>query len=187
MGRGKVFPAADATSLLNPLRRLVQSPARLVAAMQLSADDRVLEIGCGPGYFSPTLAAAVPDGQLVAFDLQREMLVLAGERLERSPSASASTVQGDAMRLSFRARCFDAVLIATVLGEVPDVDECLRDVRRVLRAGGCLSVSETRRDSDFIPLPQLRARVEPHGFELVARTGMRWQYVARFRPSPLPR
>jgi ubiquinone/menaquinone biosynthesis C-methylase UbiE len=185
MGRGKVFPAADATSLLNPLRRLVQSPARLVAAMQLSADDRVLEIGCGPGYFSPTLAAAVPDGQLVAFDLQRGMLLLAGERLERS--TSASSVQGDAMCLPFRAESFHAVLIATVLGEVPDVDECLRDVRRVLRAGGCLSVSETRRDSDFIPLPQLRARVEPHGFELVARTGMRWQYVARFRPSPLPR
>src|SRR4051812_42525566 len=181
MGRSKVFPAADAKSLLNPLRRLVQSPSRLVAAMQLSATDRVLEIGCGPGYFSPTLAGAVVDGQLVAFDLQREMLVLAGERL--AVSSQAATVQGGAMSLPFAGGRFDAVLIATVLGEVPDVDSCLADVHRVLRAGGVLSVSETRRDSDFIALPALRALVEPHGFELAGRAGMRWQYVARFRSS----
>jgi len=50
--RGKVFPAAHARSLLNPLRKLVQSPERTVAAIRIGPADRVLELGCGPGYFT---------------------------------------------------------------------------------------------------------------------------------------
>jgi ubiquinone/menaquinone biosynthesis C-methylase UbiE len=146
--------------------------------MEVSPTDAVLEVGCGPGYFSPTLAGAV--GTLVAFDLQPEMLVIARERLEAAGSTPL-VVAGDAMRLPFVDGWFDAVLIATVLGEVPVVGDCLAEVRRVLRPGGVLSVSETRRDSDFILLPRLRELVEPHRFELVGRTGTRWQYVARFR------
>src|SRR5689334_8756161 len=46
LGRGKVFPAADARSLINPLRRLVQSPRRTVDALGLEPDSAVIEIGC---------------------------------------------------------------------------------------------------------------------------------------------
>ena len=81
LGRGKVFPAYKAKSLLNPARRLVQSPGRTVAAMGLTADARVLEVGSGPGFFSPSIAAAMPEGQLVLVDLQAEMLVFARARL----------------------------------------------------------------------------------------------------------
>lgn len=77
LGRGKVFPAQRAASLLNPLRRLIQSPTRTVERMALAPTNKVLEIGCGPGYFSGAIAAAVPDGSLVLFDLQLAMLDLA--------------------------------------------------------------------------------------------------------------
>src|SRR6478609_11195625 len=79
LDRGKVFPAEHARSLLNPARRLVQSPRRTIAAMDLRRDARVLELGCGPGFFSPHLADVT--GHLVLVDLQHEMLRLAGERL----------------------------------------------------------------------------------------------------------
>ena len=85
------------------------------------------------------------------------------------------------MVLPFGDATFDAVLIATVLGEVPDVDRCLAEAHRVLRPGsGVLSIGETRRDSDFIALPALRARVERLPFRLLGRAGFRWQFVARF-------
>jgi ubiquinone/menaquinone biosynthesis C-methylase UbiE len=179
MGRGKVFPAADAASLLHPLRRFLQSPSKLARSLRLSAGDRLLEIGSGPGYFTPDLAAVVPSGGVVAFDLQREMLALASGRM--AGSAHVTFAQGDATALPFVAGSFDAVLIATVLGEVPSIDDCLREVRRVLRPGGVLSVAETRRDSDFLPLARLRPMVEAMPFELLDRAGLRWQYVARFR------
>jgi len=181
LARGKVFPADRAQSLLNPARRLVQSPRRTVAAIGLSADDRVLEVGSGPGFFSPLIAAAVPHGHLVLVDLQAGMLEAARPRL--AGCANVSLAQADATALALASGQFDAVLLATMLGEVPDSDACIEEVRRVLRPGGVVAIAETRRDSDFIALPALRVLLERHGFSFVDRHGIAWQYVARFRSA----
>ena len=178
LGRGKVFPAAKASSLLSPLRRLVQSPRRAVDRMGLTADARALEIGCGPGYFSPDLARAVPRGHVVLLDLQFEMLQHARQRLP--DVAHAVYTQADATHLPFQAEWFDAVLVVLMLGEVPDQGACLSEIRRVLRRDGMLTIAETRRDSDFIPLRALRTLVEPLGFRFIDRRGVGWEYTARF-------
>jgi hypothetical protein len=59
----------------------------------------------------------------------------------------------------------------------------LDEVRRILHPNGMLAVAETRRDSDFIARPKLTSVVTPHGFDLVGTRGVRWQYVALFRPT----
>ncbi len=177
--RGKVFPASKARSLLNPARRLVQPPSRVVDKIGLASTARVLEIGCGPGYFSPALAGAVPQGQAVLGDLQHAMLDLARERL--SGHERASTVQLDAISLPFRAEQFDAVLVVLMLGEVPERQRCLSECRRVLRPGGVALFAESRRDGDFISRPELQALVEPNGFQLDIVRGWFWEYTARFR------
>ena len=102
----------------------------------------------------------------------------------RVPAGAAiGFVQGDGARLPFAPTSFDAVFIATVLGEIPDQRGCIDDVRRVLRPGGVFAVAETRRDSDFIPLATLTSLVENEGFTRVRARGWRWQYIASFRPA----
>ena len=181
MGRGKVFPASSAKSLLNPLRRLVQSPARTVGAMELARDARVVEIGAGPGYFSPAIAAAVSSGHLVVLDLQLDMVRLARDRL--SDRSNVQFVVADAMRLPFRTGSFDNAVVATVLGEVPEPSTCIAEARRLVGADGTLVVCETRRDSDFIPFDRLSAMAATAGFVPVGRRGPRWQYVACYRAT----
>jgi ubiquinone/menaquinone biosynthesis C-methylase UbiE len=177
MLRGKVFPATQARSLLNPLRRLVQSPRRSVGAMRVSSSAHVLEVGSGPGWFTPSIAKLVRDGDVVAVDLQPEMVRIARDRVAAPNAAFAC---GDAIALPFASSRFDAVFVATMLGEVPDRSACIAEVRRVLKAGGVLAVAETRRDSDFIDLTGLRALVEQRCFTFDGSSGIRWQYVARF-------
>jgi ubiquinone/menaquinone biosynthesis C-methylase UbiE len=181
LGRGKVFPAKRAGSLLNPLRRLIQSPTRTVGRMGLAPTDTVLEIGCGPGYFSRAIASAVPQGSLVLFDLQPEMLQIARQRL--SDLANIRFTQGDASSLPFPDGSFSAVLLVLVLGEVPDQDRCIAEVARVLVHGGSVTFAESRRDSDFIPFAKLQTRAEKHGLQLAERRGPAWEYTARFRRS----
>lgn len=178
MGKGKIYPASAARQLLNPLRRLVQPPARTVRHMRLAPHHRVLELGCGPGWFSPTMAASVPKGSVTLCDMQQEMLDLALKRT--SDFRNVTAVPADATRLPFGDGSFDAVLVATMLGEVPDPSACLREVRRVLAPGGSVTVSETRRDSDFIPLSDLLEIARGAGLHMVERHGPRLQYVARF-------
>jgi ubiquinone/menaquinone biosynthesis C-methylase UbiE len=179
VARGKVFPASKARSLLNPLRRIIQSPERTAARVGTAPDARVLEIGCGPGYFSPALAASVTPGRLVVADLQREMLDLATTRLD-SKGLRADPVQADATRLPLRSAAFDVVVVILMLGEIPDRDACIHEVRRVLRDGGIAFFAETRRDSDFIRFDDLSALVRPHGFDVLDRRGPSWEYTARF-------
>jgi ubiquinone/menaquinone biosynthesis C-methylase UbiE len=179
MGRGKVFPSSSARSLVSPLRRLVQSPDRLARAMELAPDAWIAEVGAGPGYFTGALAGVVPDGGVLLFDLQPEMAAFAKARVA---SGRVAFAVADAMRLPLAGESVDAVLLATMLGEVPDRGACLREAGRVLRPSGTLGVAETRRDSDFLPLATLRAEAEAAGFAFAGRRGFRWQYVARFRP-----
>ncbi len=178
MGRGKVFPASSAASLVNPLRRLVQSPRRTARATGARPGDRVLEVGCGAGYFSAELRAASDGGLFVALDLQPEMLAFARGRAR--DGRPGSYVASDAMALPFSSSVFDVVLVATMLGEVPDPQRAVHEVARVLRPGGTAAFAETRRDSDFLPLADLRRLVEPVGLALTARHGWAWQYVATF-------
>ena len=177
--RGKVFPAAHARSLLNPLRKLVQSPERTVAAIRIGPADRVLELGCGPGYFSPAIARATRGG-VVLLDLQAEMLEMVRERV---PEPLSFRVQADGARVPFADGSFDVVFVATVLGEIPDQGACLDEVRRIVRRDGVVAIAETRRDSDFIALPALQALTARHGFRFADKRGFGWQYVARFRPA----
>lgn len=178
LGRGKVFPAANAKSLLNPLRKLIQPPAAVVRRLELSPSGRILEIGPGPGYFSGSLAAVVPQGTLVLLDLQIAMLEMANERL--GPTANTVLTNADALALPFHDRSFDAVVVVLVLGEVPDRRRCVGEVARVLKPEGTALFAETRRDGDFIRLADLRALVEPEGLDFVDRRGIALEYTARF-------
>jgi len=141
----------------------------------------VLELGCGPGFFSPYIAEAAPNGQLVLVDIQAEMLALVRERMRARNRAGYAQADGSALPL--KGASFDVVFIATVLGEIPDPAACIAEARRALRPDGTLAIAETRRDSDFIASGPLQRLVEPQGFRLIARHGIPWQYVARFKPT----
>src|SRR5436305_4345406 len=72
-GRG-VYPVEYAAWLLNPLRYLIMPPGRIVRRLRLSPGDRVLEVGCGPGFFSPMIARRLSAGHLTLLDAQAPML-----------------------------------------------------------------------------------------------------------------
>jgi ubiquinone/menaquinone biosynthesis C-methylase UbiE len=191
-GKGEVYPASAARMLLNPLRRLLQfSPTQLADRLELRGDERVLDLGCGPGYYAPEVARRLGAGRLVLFDLQAEMLGRARQRVARKagqrPDPLAGAVRGDATGLPFPTGAFDVVVLVTVLGEVPDLDDALGEASRVLSSGGLLSVSETSTDPDFIAHDDLVVRAARHGLAH-HRThgrpdGRRPNFTAGFRAS----
>ena len=136
----------------------------------------------GSGLFSVEVARRVPQGHLELFDLQPEMLEKARRKIE---SAGLEKVvgytQGDARKLALPKAEFDVAFLVAVLGEVPEPEKCLRALRRVLRPGGLLSITEHLPDPDFSRFSQVRALVEHEGFEFTERFGHAWSYTANFR------
>jgi len=178
------MPHTEARHLLNPLRKLILSPKRLVRRLNLRPDSRVLELGPGPGYFSPKVARSIPEGKLVLVDVQQEMLDMARERLKGKSFQNVEFYRGDAVSLPVESESFDVVFLVAVLGEVPDRGACLREIRRALRPDGLLSLTELKLgDPDFIPMPEMLKTVQAAGFRPCAQYGICFNYTVNFRKS----
>jgi ubiquinone/menaquinone biosynthesis C-methylase UbiE len=99
------------------------------------ARGRVLEVGCGTGALLERLLAR---GEVVGLDLSREMLARAVRR-QRSRGLPAPLVCGDAQHLPFRDGAFESVVSTFVINAVPNLQDALREMLRVLRVGGSLA------------------------------------------------
>ena len=138
--KGKIFPHQLAFTLLIPLRNWALSPQQIVQRLHLAPHHRILEVGCGAGYFSPKLAQSVPQGRLVAADIQPEMLAYTEKRLRRRHIDNVDYYLCDGTHFDFPDQSFDRIVLITVLGEVANQAEYLAEFRRLLRPDGLLSV-----------------------------------------------
>ena len=184
VGRQPFFPHQMSFILELPTRRLLITPSQLADRLHLTPSAKVLEVGCGSGVFSVEVARRLPHGHLELFDLQQEMLDKARRKIEAAGLATlVGYTQGDARKLELPTG-FDVAFLVAVLGEIPEPEECLRALHRVIRPGGLLSITEHLPDPDFSRFSRLRALVEQEGFEFTERFGPPWSYTANFRRPP---
>src|SRR5918996_3436391 len=143
--------------------------ARLHEALEPRAGESLLEVGPGTGYY--TLAVAEAVGTLDILDVQQEMLDHTMRRAGEAGISNITPALADARELPFEDRRFDGAYLVTVLGEVPDQDAALHELRRVLRPGGRLVVGELMGDPHMVTLGRLRKRAEAAGFRFWRRVG----------------
>ena len=112
----------------------------------LAAGARVLDIGCGAGWFWTQAAARLPDRlELTVADRSEGMVAEAVRRI--SSCAHYARVDGqvaDAVALPFADRSFDAVVAMHMLYHVPEPDRAIDELARVLRPGGWAIVTANR-------------------------------------------
>jgi arsenite methyltransferase len=114
-------------------RRLVRE------ALAAAPGDRVLDVGCGPGFYVAELLDQVgPTGSVVGVDASPQTLALARRRTEGRGNVALHLA--DATALPVTDAGFDAALSVQVLEYVADLDAALGELHRALRPGGRLVV-----------------------------------------------
>ncbi len=170
-----------AEHLLNPLRELILSLARLKRRLLLQKNAQVLELGSGPGYFSVHVAHSILDGKLTLVDIQPEMLALAQKRLKSFGLENVNYVQADAIDLPLKSETYDVVFLVDVLCEVSDKTKCVRELHRALKTGGLLSITELPCGHGFIALDEIKNLLRGNTFSLEKVFGKGCNYTVNFR------
>jgi ubiquinone/menaquinone biosynthesis C-methylase UbiE len=103
----------------------------------LTPGEQVLDIACGTGLVTLAAAQAVaPHGAVVGVDLSGEMVAAAALRARECQTPNASFARMDAERLELPDARFNVTLCALGLMYLPEPEQALREMRRVLRSGG---------------------------------------------------
>ncbi|MFE4673399.1 class I SAM-dependent methyltransferase [Streptomyces sp. NPDC057717] len=109
-----------------------------VAELGLRAGDRVLDAGCGTGRALPALRDAVgPSGAVLGVDLTPAMLEAAAQA---GRDRAGSLMLADVTRLPVRSESLDAVFGSGLVAHLPQPQESLRELARVVRPGGLLAL-----------------------------------------------
>ena len=155
--------------------------ARLREILAPRPGERILEVGPGTGYYTLPLAQWIaPGGELDILDIQQEMLDATTRRAERRGLSNITPARGDAQRLPYPDATFDAVVLVTTLGEIPDQDTAMREFARVLRPGGRLVNGELFGDPHWVAPRAAERRAAHAGLGFGRRIGRAAGYFARY-------
>jgi ubiquinone/menaquinone biosynthesis C-methylase UbiE len=158
--------------------------ARLREALAPKPGERLLEVGPGTGYYTVPAAEWVgPDGRLDIVDVQQEMLDHTLRQAERHGVQNVFPARADARDLPYEDATFDGVFLVTVLGEVPDQEAALRELRRVVKPGGRIVVGEIFVDPHLVTRRALRGRAERAGLRVDGGLGGAVWHYTRLVPA----
>jgi trans-aconitate 2-methyltransferase len=107
----------------------------LIDKLNLSGDERVLDIGSGDGKVTAEIAMRVPHGAVVGIDSSREMINFALEKFPKALYPNLSFELMDAQKITFED-CFDMVFSNATLHWIIDHRPVLKGISRSLRSQG---------------------------------------------------
>ena len=140
--------------LANPLRNLIQNPSKIVSPY-VQQNMKVLDIGCGMGFFTIPMARMVGDtGRVYAVDLQYKMLKGLKKRAYKAGvihCIEPRECETESLGLEDLKSQIGFVLLFAVIHEVPDPQKVFSEVCSVLKSNGSILFAEP---SGHVPAEQ---------------------------------
>ena len=161
-GAHDAFADAEAWARVfdDPTRDDWQRPDEVLRALELEPSMTVADIGAGTGYFSVRLARAVPRGEVIATDLQPDMVRFLRERGRREKLLNLRALQASPAVSGLAAQSVDRILVVHVWHHLANRREYARDLATALRPGGRVVVVDFSASARRGPPASLRVAPE---------------------------
>ncbi len=168
--------------LNRPGRIQEEMPDEVVANMGLDADHAVADIGAGTGYFSFRIAKLVPEGKVLAVDIQPEMLAIIEERKEQEGVDNIEGVLGTIDDPRLPANSIDAALMVDAYHEFSHPFEMIDGIYEALKPGGRIFLLEYRGEDASVPIRPLHKMTEEQAVREMSVFGLEWTDTLDFLP-----
>jgi len=144
-------PAWLAWFLENPVVESIAGAQTTLDRIGLRTGEHGMDVGCGPGRMAIPAAMRVgPTGSITALDIQPAMLARLRNAMEQAGVRNiVSRLSDIAADGELPSDSMDRAWLVTVLGEIPDRPAALKNLYRILRPGGTLSVTEIFGDPHY--------------------------------------
>jgi len=135
------------------------------AALPLERTGSVLDVACGTGSMLEQLLRQKPDLHVAGSDISADMLAVAKTRISDDLCQHTDWRNEAAEHLSYADESFDAVICNNALHFFPDPDKAVTEMRRVLRPGGCVVLTDWCKDFWTMRAYDVAARITDSAYQ----------------------
>lgn len=173
MAKNHVYSADKAQNLDNKLRKWLQNPHKLLSNY-IKKGMHVIDLGCGPGYFTLPLSELVgQSGSVLAIDVQEKMLDKLKRKIKQTQCVNTTIVKNDGYSIGINQQV-DFVLAAYVMHELPNQKSWIKQLKQVLHDGGHLLILEPNIIVSQKAFNNMVNELVKAGFELIERPTVRF-------------
>lgn len=174
-------------------REREEAPSRAIDALDLRPTDVIADIGAGSGYYSFRISSKVPQGSVIAVDIQQEMLDYLSKRSDELKIENVRGHLGKIDDVDLPMNSLDAALMVDAYHEFSHPAEMLASLHRALKPDGRIFLLEFRAEDPRVPIKPLHKMTEAQatkefnaaGFTLVSnKRHLPWQHFMVFQKTP---
>jgi precorrin-6B methylase 2 len=164
-------------------REQVERTDLLIENLPLRADSIVADIGAGTGYFTFPVARRVPQGRVLAVDIQPEMLSIVSQRSDAFGVTNVEPVLGSISDPGLTDASVDLIFIVDAYHEFSHPLEMGQAMAAALKPGGQLVLIEYRGEDPNVPIKRLHKMTQAQAKAEMAAIGLRWVRTEDFLPQ----
>jgi ubiquinone/menaquinone biosynthesis C-methylase UbiE len=159
----------------NPLLPLLKNPYRLLETAGLKPGQKVLEVGCGPGFFTiPAAKMVKTDGIVYAVDVNPRAVKRVEEKMRKCGIDNIKPILGNAANSGLPDTSIDLAFIFGLRYIAGGLSNLVSEMYRILKAGGILSFEKTTGSDE-----KLVEEAERAGFIKTAKKGRIFVFTKR--------
>jgi len=169
MNSTRICPVERAGGLDNSLRKLFQNPQKILSPY-INEGMTVLDLGCGPGFFSIEIAKMLNNsGKVIAVDLQEGMLEKVKNKIIGTEIEKRIEIHKCEEKKIGVTEKIDFILAFYMIHEVPDQDNLFKELKSILKPGGKIYIIEPKFHVSKKSFDCMISKLDTVGFDLIDR------------------
>jgi ubiquinone/menaquinone biosynthesis C-methylase UbiE len=162
-------------------RQSEEQPQQLVDSLDLQPQDVVADIGAGTGYISQLLSEKVPHGQVLAVDIQPEMIAMLNNKF--SQTTNVKTLRGQEKESGLSADSINLAIMVDAYHEFNHPREMMENLAIALRPHGRIVLAEYRGEDPLVFIKPHHKTTEKQIKKELAAVGLKWEKTLSVLPQ----